>query len=531
MKKTTITLLSALLFLGACKKPVQTENELSEVQSTSAVALSASVTPTMLPAQVVLLDGWGYNTRFPDVAAPWNNNAGQLWRTGLVNSAGNCIRYPGGTVANYWDANANKMFQKKSSANPGGWVDLAKVGPFDLIQDCISAGTQQQNTLADLKKAVDEGATPVFVLNLLTPGKDFYASPQGWNRTVNGTVGSADWYLMLDDRYNRSKQMLIKANAQGIVPKFIELGNEYYIANCPYNDEAYPTGNAYATAANYIANKIANDASLSFLGSNYRLSVPGVVEEVSMSSTRIKNWNSQMVPNLNRSLINAISIHTYEYPATVPATFNDTNIRPYVGSWLSQITSSMTAKDSFTQIVNNNWKSWWTEVSVGRPDKITSFPKWGNALAQVYASIWTFEQGAQLYMFGNLNSNRVVDPATGALKSTGYALKPLMQASRSKLRGRKLNLGAYEADHRLKGIVFQDDDVPGSNRRTCIVNLTNAAIQVDLSNVFPVLTNVTLSGVKHSDLNTTADPQQIANRTEPKINVTLDPYSVSFIRP
>lgn len=537
MRKNILMLLAMVTLLFACQDAEEptvsdSDNQTNQQsQGNQKAQLAAALTPTMNNPEVILLDGFGYNTRFPDVFDPWNNNAGELWRQGLVNSAGNCIRYPGGTVANYWDAKTNRLFSKKNSANPDGWVDVARIGAFDMVKDVIVNNLQQENSLIDLKRAVDEGKTPVFVLNLLTPGKDFYESPQGWNRSVNGTVGSADWYAMLDDRYNRSKQILIKANNQGIPVKFIELGNEYYIANCPYNEEAFPTGGAYATAANYIANKIANDPDLNFL-SNYRLSVPGAAEEMgNMESARIVNWNGQMVPNLNRNLISAISLHTYQNPATAPTTFTDVNIREYVSSWLSKMQETTNQKQTTQQIFNNNWRSWWTEVSVGRPENNSNYSKWGHALVQVYSLIWTFEQGGQLTMFGNLNSTRVVDRNTGALRSTGWAFKPLMLASKSKLRACKMNLFEFETDRKLKGIVFHDDDANSSNRRVCIINLTNAPITVDLSNVFPVATNLILYGVKQTDLNSTANPTEIPNRSEPTANLTLDAYSVNFVRP
>jgi hypothetical protein len=413
--------------------------------------------------------------------------------------------------------------------DPEGWVDVEKIGNFQMVKDIISGDLQQPNSLQDLKKVVDEGATPVFVLNLLTPGKDFYESPQGWDRSVDDTVGSSDWYAMLDARYSKSKSMLIKANDTGIPVNYIELGNEYYIAASPYNNTAYPDGVAYATAANYIANKIANDTELSFL-SNYLLSVPGVAEELGMASDRILTWNDEMVPYLNRDFIDAISLHTYQNPTLSPSSLTNSNIRQYISSWMNNLEQSFIDKNTNNQIFDNNWNSWWTEVSVGRTDNNSNYPTWGHALAQAYACIWLQEKGAQLVMFGNLNSPRVTAKSTGELRGTGWALQPLMLASKDKTKVRKMDFLSYDTDKKIKGIVFHNDSDDASSRNVCVINLTNESLEVDLSNVFPGQENVALQGVKQNDLNSTANPVEILTRSESTKKLNIDAFSVNLIK-
>jgi len=529
----------AILF--ACKK--QSLPLAAPSTPTENLVTNSAIAVTVNTAKPILLDGFGYNTRFPDTYEPWesavHSGTSTTWGQALDATFADCIKYPGGTVANFWDANTNKLLSKKTSADPSGWIDIAQTGWPD-INSVVSTNSQEINSLSDLKVAVDvAGVTPIFVLNIVTPGKDFYESAQGWNRTVNDHPGttdtSDDWYKMLDARFNKTKQMLIKAHNNGITPKYIEIGNECYIASSPYYVQAFPNGQAYAKAANYIANKLRTSSDLSFLPANLKISVPGAAANVNLASARIKVWNSQMAPNLDQNLIDAISLHSYQVGDDNTTTFNSTNITQDISDWMDQMDITMgtgtTGKSTNTYIINPGWATWWTELTFDHATGAVH-SKWAAILQQIYAGMWCLEKNGQVFMNPNFDQNMVVDNTTGELNAKGWAFTPLMRASNGNTDARKLNFpGAttFETGRTvLQGYLFTN---AGDNRKICIINLSNTQYTVNLNNAFPVANQLTVSGQQNTDLNSTADPSHIGDHTNPTNAVVIIPYSVSFIRP
>ncbi|TZF86425.1 hypothetical protein FW774_05110 (plasmid) [Pedobacter sp. BS3] len=500
----------------------------------------------MDPEITLLDDGFGYNTRFPETAEPWGSPVGAgsatTWTSALDASFANCIRYPGGTVANFWGAQQDKLFSKKASHNPSGWIDVNKVG-FDIITNAVNADAQQVNSLADLKKAYNTGVSVLFVMNLVTPGKDFYASAEGWNRTINDHPGTSgqndDWYKMLDARYEKSKQMLIKAQQQGITVKYIEIGNEVYLANATYYAEVFSAyggrsaGENYAIAANYIANKLKNDPDLTNRN-NFIFSVPGAAEKVDFTSSRILDWNSQMVPSLNTDLFDYITLHSYQEADLTIDNFTAANVKSNISTWLDNMNQTFTDKSTYSYILNTDkkWRVWWNELGITQKSAAVE-KKWGAILAQVFAALWSLEKKGALYMQPNLNNTNVVDPNTGAIKGKGYAFIPLMQASRDNIKARKLKFPGSPTlgpggRTVLQGYLFSN--ASGGNKKACIINLSDQPIAVDLSDAFPGMAQLAISGEKSADPNNAGDPDHVSYHTNPSNNVTLDAYSVNLVR-
>lgn len=541
MKKLLCLIITGTL-LVACKKQSLLTDHQNDAQ-TGKLVTNTAVAVTVNTPTTILDDGFGYNTRFPDTHEPWesavHSGTTTTWGQALDASFANCTKYPGGTVANFWNANTNELFSKKTTADPSGWIDIANTGWPD-INSVVSAGNQQINSLADLKSAIDlAGITPIFVLNIVTPGKDFYQSAQGWNRTVNDHPGttdtSDDWYKMLDARYDKTKQTLIKAHNNGITPKYIEMGNECYIASSPYYVEAFPNGQSYAAAANYIANKLRTDPDLSFLPAGLKISVPGAVENTGLTSARILAWNGQMMPNLNQSLINAVSLHSYQVADNSTTTFNNTNITQDISDWMGEMETSMgtgsIGKKTNSLIVNAGWATWWTELSFEHTTGAVH-NKWGAVLQQIYAGMWCMEKNGQVFMNPNFDANSVVDNTTGELNAKGWGFTPLMRASNGNTDSRKLNfpgVTTFETGRTvLQGYLFTN---AGNNRKICIINLSNTQYTVNLNAAFPVANQLTISGQQNTDLNSTDDPTHIGDHTDPTNTVVIVPYSVNFIRP
>ncbi len=537
MKKCALFFLLAFTLLG-CKKAIEADKSANETEQNAA----ARTTIVGIDAATNILDnGYGYNTRFPDTFEPWTSND-LFWTNALQSSFANCIRYPGGTVANFWAGGQTILFSRKATADPDGWIDPAKTG-FDFINQYIIPGTQQKNSLADLSQAVSTtGASAVFVLNVVTPGKDFYASPQGWNRAVNdnppsttnfNTPLSDDWYKMLDNRYTRTKTMLVKAKQNNVPIRYIEIGNEVYLSNSTYYKEAFPTGEDYAIAANYIVNKLKADPDLNF-DSNVEFSVPGAAEKVAFTGTRMLNWNRQLLSRLNANLFDYITLHSYQ-EADMDLTEYATATALYgnIATWHNNMNTTLAAKEASSLIMpaGSGWNVWWNELSPDQKGPAVA-GKWGSILTQLYAALWSLEHKGVNYQHPNFDASDVVNRSTGELNQQGLALVPLMRATKGSVRARKLTFPGLPTMGNIgKTVVlgYCFTDAGGGSRRACIVNFSGGVETANLNNVFPSNSQLTVSGVRNG-VNESTLPIRMGDHTEPRNAVVLQPYSVNFIR-
>src|SRR6202044_1242840 len=181
------------------------------------------------------------------------------------------IRYPGGTVANYWSW-------------PGGWFQPGEWPgePAKAFNDPLPVfGTG----------VAAAGATPLFDLNTVT---------------INGAIGSdADNTTMLDQQL----QALRSAAGDGLPVKMVELGNELYqsgyISTGPDGQdytERFPSAADYATQMN---------AWISALHTAF----PGVQvaavatdgNDVAGIAPRRSSWNASVLPLLKGE--DAVTIH------------------------------------------------------------------------------------------------------------------------------------------------------------------------------------------------------------------------------
>ncbi|GAA4468863.1 hypothetical protein GCM10023189_54910 [Nibrella saemangeumensis] len=169
----------------------------------------AQIPVSVGPAHRIRPEWVGVNGNVTGQNMPWNNPA---LVNGLKKTGAGTIRYPAGTIANYWDWDI-------------GWIDPA-VPDSLMIRWVVQQGLNRSHDrypLENLAKALREtGVTPVFVLNMLS--KDLDHSLRG----------------------------LRKAKALGLPVRFVELGNELYF-NLPYESRVFPTPEAYGqTCRNWI---------------------------------------------------------------------------------------------------------------------------------------------------------------------------------------------------------------------------------------------------------------------------------------
>jgi len=176
------------------------------------------------------------------------------------------LRYPGGTVANYWDwdkGTISDRLEKKDMGPSAGLLDKPRL--------------ETRYTLEDLAQATREtGATPIFVLNMIL--------------------------YELDEQVAHLK----RAQALGMSIKYIELGNEYYfgVGAHPIVTKKYPRAEDYAKAAgrwSRTLKKVFPDVNIAVIAA-------GPVEDLSKSSRR-RTWDKKLYESYREK--DAVTLHFY----------------------------------------------------------------------------------------------------------------------------------------------------------------------------------------------------------------------------
>ena len=165
------------------------------------------------------------------------------------------IRYPGGTIANYWDWRTGWF----NDDAPEVFKRRPKVAPY---------------TLEDLYAAYrTTDAVPVFVLNVLT------------------------------DTLPSQLEMLAAARQIGLPVKYVELGNEFYLDDPGYIAK-YPTPEDYlAKMKTWVegVRKVFPEARVAVVGAG--------PSRYAKQPDRLAGWNAKMLPGMNDA--DALILHFY----------------------------------------------------------------------------------------------------------------------------------------------------------------------------------------------------------------------------
>jgi hypothetical protein len=263
MRITTGRILAALLVTCTCLLTTAFGVTGGRVDATSATVVVTPAGPgrTVTPA---LLGLNGVNTTGPQ----WDNSS---FDAVLKKFAPGVIRYPGGTVANYWSWPAG-WFQ------PGTWPGE----PAAAVNDTLPVFG------AGLAAAA---AVPMFDLNTVT---------------INGAIGSAAQNSALLDQ---QIQALRSAAADGLPVKLVELGNELYqsgyISTGPDGQdyaERFPAAADYATQMNPWISALHG----AFPGVKVAV-VATDANDVNGISSRRSTWNADVLPLVKGE--DAVTIH------------------------------------------------------------------------------------------------------------------------------------------------------------------------------------------------------------------------------
>ena len=168
------------------------------------------------------------------------------------------LRYPAGTIGNYWDWEKGGLDESVAEKDMIKWV---------VAQNLHKSPKRYK--LENLAKIVNSGTTPIFMLNMLT--KDL-------EHALNG---------------------LRTADSLGMPVKYVELGNELYF-NLPLESHVYPTPEDYGrTCREWISaiKKEFPEAKCAILGSNRNV------------KARDTNWTQRALSTCTNA--DAVIFHQY----------------------------------------------------------------------------------------------------------------------------------------------------------------------------------------------------------------------------
>ncbi len=238
------------------------------------------------------------------------------------------LRYPGGTVSNYWDWRAGTVDLKGQMYR--GWLRR-----FLQLHPHLHFG------LGDLQSGLDASrATAVFDLNVLT-----------------GTLSNG-------------LAELRAAQARGIRVRYVELGNEFYLPLSDYR-RRFPNAHAYARTASRWARALHAafpQACIAAVGAY--LSNPRWTRA---HQPRQANWNDDLMRSWHD--VNAVTMHIYlpigMYLSQKRLPFDAASVPDLLGYTLTQMRAADRQMHAFGRL-----PVWVTEYNV--MDWIKSPERWGT---------------------------------------------------------------------------------------------------------------------------------------------------------
>lgn len=487
----------------------------------------------------------GFNNQTAGIREPWDV---ETRREGFLRARARLIRYPGGTVSSYWDMLRDRMFSPGEQVSPAEGIVLQRKFVISWV---ASMNGGQVNSLENLKLLLDEarekdpdGSPAVlFVLNLVTPGADYYSVL--WRRPVEQTPGSADWWAMMDDRLERNFAMLDRAVKLGIPVTYVEFGNEYYFGQGaanpdgavvePYVAGVTPQDPQMAGAFPDADSDIDHDSDPDY-GRSYAVAVnawaprlvsryPGVrlaaVASDGRGGVRRRDWNFNVARYVDRALTPAVSFHHYGGVSRGSLTANTQAFVEALDSWMDSRNELLNSADEV-----RDREFWITEWNSN-----TAQGTWGHGLLSLYSlHAWLQQGNVALTAYHQFSAAPILRGAGPEVTAGARALSLLALASAGRARAQEIRwqdnppATAQTQIPRLWGWKFTRSD--STDPRYVVVNQSGEAAAVDLKVFFGG--QAYRAHIAHAPLGTaTADPG------ESVITVTgaldLPPFSVATV--
>jgi hypothetical protein len=394
-----------------------------------------------------------------DISAPYfgfNNNSahGPNWNDEkfvevLKNLQPQFLRFPGGTVSGFWNWKEGKLIDNAPDE------DRKSMSNDKFI-----------STLENFKVSIDAtGATPIFVLNLLTS-------------TLQNQL-----------------EMLRYAKKLGFDVSYIEMGNEYYL-NRDYYNTKYTSGTVYANeAAKWVA-----EIKKEFPNAKFAVgcSRPGTDKDAKSTS-----WNKEVFEVIKSNPnIDAITVHPYSGP----------------GRGIKEMKGQMTIEDMANVLAASfngeklsdfpnlpaGKKIWVTEYNVFDLKKNIVNSKWAHALytmnmtlgmlnnkdieMEIYHSLVGNPSFRAVFMGKNdlekLGSNAITKPYE--LSAAGYGMKIVLEAVKDMTEAVKIEFDGATQET-FMGKSFEPMNgwlLKGTGKdKAIILNLTANEFEIDIKNL------------------------------------------------
>jgi hypothetical protein len=450
----------------------------------------------------------GFNAQL--MRGPSWNEPGFAGRVRELNPS--VIRYPGGTVASYWDWKKGSIDATLPIRN--SWRNIEEVVP---------------NRLEDLKYACDQtGAVPLFVLNM-----------------VHGT---------LQGQLN----MLAHARGIGLPVRYVELDNELYLGDEDYV-KRFPTGANYGREANqWIAALKKNYPGVKVAVVGYASRESGVNPK-KPNANRTQNWNRDVLSVIRQA--DAMTFHLYggsglnflgsvggnedseERAEQLQRKFSEPRAPDFV------LTASMmrwaTAEVYDYRILPDGMKAWITEYNLFEKEGVVA-GTWAHGLYALLLSMqFMNEQRTEMICYHNLSTSAqfaaIFNSSDGFFKSVvqkpttkfdftaaghtlrlfGEALDGAREAVSLDFKGAKMVTGARGKTYCiLQGWKFRKQ----KGSAVLMVNISPTTVQADISGLGAVYFRIEgLHATPQTQIGSSSDLRSFQSKGS---LISLPPYSV-----
>jgi hypothetical protein len=334
------------------------------------------------------------------------------------------LRYPGGTVANYWDWRS------------GWFVPDAPAGFLNSLRTMYR--------LEELQIAVKAtGAKPIYVLNMLTSD------------------------------LNSQLEMLRTAKGMGLPVELVELGNEFYLSQPDDVVTKFPTGRDYGIMATSWINAIRAvfpEVKIAAVG--------GAPVSNSASNSRKASWNQGLLQSLHGA--DALTLHPYVPIQAGADTVDVTSLEDTISRRWQQFENEI-------QSLPPNMKVWFTEYNFVDPAKKV-FRTWIDGVLAAKMSLILLEEDrselACFYDMIGMSGNEVLfysrqtqgttdaPLALYALTAAGWAMRLLGDTIYGMTSAQRISFsstlasGAGASSSMPQGWIFTD----GTAQRSFIIN-------------------------------------------------------------
>jgi len=425
------------------------------------------------------------------------------------------IRYPGGTVASYWDWKTGWLMEGKELKMD--WERIKK----------------NPNTLDDLKFACDAtGALPILVLNMM-----------------NSDLA----YQM---------EMLRYARKIGLPVKYIELDNELYLSE-PFYVKKFPGGRDYAIAANEWISAIKKefpDARIGVVGYSARENV----KSTKKYPERRANWNREVLSTIKNA--DAMTFHVYGGSGLNFLSRSEVDEDSEVAGKQEIYQQAFEAKGSidfilglpFTrwgtskaydyQILPANMSAWVTEYNLFEKEGVLA-GTWAHGLYALIQTLSFMEDSkTELICYHNLTTSAQFaaifssnegfakasrKPATQSFGFTAAGMC-LSLSGEAMMEGGKATKLKFEDNAQIKSL--RGKTYPGLNgwqikkgneTKIIVVNLSSSSIKVDFSKA--ISSNATYKQLTSDVRKQIANESDVTKNTGNGSMINLPGYSVTLI--